>query len=107
MSKLPLAKSPTEYRPARRKRDDEFDPTAFRASVGKLELARIRRLVALARAHSDSLTEKQRFVLDLIGARIRRSGHIVRISDDIRLVLNDVEGQLFDLDDDEFLELEL
>ena len=71
------------------------------------ELTRIQRLIRLARSRCCALSDRQRFTLGLIGARVRKSGLTARISDDDRHLLNEIEARLFDLDDSDPPELSL
>ena len=71
------------------------------------ELTRIQRLISLAGNRYCALSDKQRFTLGLIAARLRKSGLSARISDDDRHLLNEIEARLFDLDDGDPPELSL
>ena len=71
------------------------------------ELSRIQRLISLASTRCDVISDKQRFTLGLIGARVRKSGSTTCVSDDERHLLNEIEARLFDLDDGDLPELDL
>lgn len=77
------------------------------ARLRPTEYRRICRLVSLIRERSDGLTDRQRFVMGLIGARIRKSGRDATISELDWQLLDAVESRLFDLEDEDPDELDL
>ena len=92
---------------AYRHRRTDHDSADCSNALQPADLTRIQRLRCLAHNRCCALSDKQRFTLGLIGARLKKSGLTARISDDEWHLLNEIEARLFDLDDSDPPELSL